>query len=202
MAGTVQSTSSSSTVHQELEVEGNLQNPQCIHSLHFKEEFEALFLRPRTLSVWFFRTEGMVWGVDIPPADFETSTVYGQRVSLPIMLEVVQRSYSWGRSWPWDYSDEGFADQIFHTFFAEDALLTYDMYSPEERVKVRCHHGSSPEECNRKLRLRRRYYFEGLYHVTLIFQKEPESTDCIAVEVLARRSADDILPPGICVDEE
>ena len=42
----------------------------------------------------------------------------------------------------------------------------------------------------------------SLYHITFMFEKEPGSTECIAIEVLARESTDEYLPHGRSLEDD
>ena len=81
----------------------------------------------------------------------------------------------------------------------EEALL--DVLALETKIQIRCHVGLSVKACEKKLKLRRKYYKEGLYHTTLIFQQRPDGRSFISVEFLLRRSQDDILPPPLNAED-
>ena len=185
--------SSSSSDTSAPEVEGNLDSPFQIRSLHFTHCTGTM---PNTLSVFFWRREGNMWG------NHETATHPGQRLSLELIMECVQRTYIYWYDWV-PHTDEEFENDIKSCLCAEDIMIDYDMFNPIRRLAIRANHGQSLQECNSKLKLRRKYYTPGLYHCTFMFQMKPGDNHIIALEFLARKSQETTLPPPLDdLDEE
>ena len=152
-------------------VNGNLLNSVSILEMQFHYLQNAY-----SLSVWFFRVEGNVWG----------NPDLRECLTLGIITTSLQRTYR-----PWadtDSSGDYMAGRLHSDLFGSDNLLNHNM---NNRVRIRWHSQPSLQVADRNLHLRRIRYQALVYHVTLMFQSHTDLQEIIAVEFLVRREGDD-----------
>ena len=171
----------------ETEILGSLETPQQIDTLQFKEGYPYPN-SDETLAIWLWRREGPIWGI------------VEEHLTFQILKKCLQRCYlTHIRS---DHHEPDFLTELQETIeadlFSEDNILYASLQVPVRRLRIQCHHGITLQDVHNKLFLRRRMYPEGIYHCTMIFQMKPgDKNNFIAVEVLLRRSNDDMLPLGL-----